>query len=74
MKISKIISIATSKYLKIIKNVQNTENIYLFSIQIFKLNQFLCKFKYLVLQYSNFYVLYYFILIFSMFGFLLKNT
>ena len=30
MKISKIINIVTSKYLKIIENVQNTENIYLF--------------------------------------------
>ena len=38
VKYLKIINIVTSKYLKITKNVQNTENIYLFSFQIFKLD------------------------------------
>ena len=76
MKISKIVKIVTSEYLKIIVIVQNSDNIYLFSIQIFKLNQFLCIFKYLVLYYSFF--MFYIILFLnfedlSIFGFLLKN-
>ena len=40
MKICEIINVVISKYQKIKENVQNTENIYLFSIQIFKLNYF----------------------------------
>lgn len=55
IKYPKIIKIVISNYLKIAKNVQNTINIYLFSIHKSRTNYYV-NFMYLVMCYSYLYV------------------